>query len=316
MSKRASLDSQFFNVMEQSTELGRSKHSDKGTENNQDHTIIYSRADRQNLSDASKDLVGYIKQNYSEVKYVRDIKPEMVQNFLDTKMGNSQATIDKTWSLVGKIERMTEQVYSIKLDWKENMEKPESEVAGKIRDISFDPKDWNAIKELIDSKSSISKSSEGLLVARDFGLRAESVTNIRTKDITFGEGGASLHIYKDKGNRDRTLTTKDPEVIGRLEDLVKNKGSEERLIPIEPDSINRQLARLETELGIREKYQEAKTGVHSIRKMWAKEQFVSHMDSGMTKQAAMDNVSVELGHGKGRNELMETYIGQETLEQY
>ena len=316
MSKRASLGNQFFNVMQECTELGRSKHSDKGTENNSDHTIIYSRADRQNLSDTSKDLVGHIKQNNSEVKFVRDIKPEMVQNFLDTKMGNSQATIDKTWSLVGKIERMTEQVYSIKLDWKKNMEKPESEVAGKIRDISFDPKDWDKIKELIDNKSIISKSLEGLLISRDFGLRAESVTNIRTKDITLSQGGASLHIYKDKGNRDRTLITRDLNVIGRLEDLVKNKGAEDRLIPIKPDSINRQLARLETELGIREKYQKARTGLHAIRKMWAKEQFISHMESGMIKQEAMDKTSEDLGHGKNRNELMMVYIGKETLDQY
>jgi hypothetical protein len=317
MSKNPSLNHQFFYVLEECTELGRSKHSDKGTENNLNHTIIYSRADRQGLADTAKDFVGYIKENYNEVRNVRDIKPEMVQNFIDTKVVNTKNSIEKTWSHLGKIERMADQVFSIKLDWKEKMQKPESDIIGKIRTISFDPNDWKLIKGLIDSKGEkLAISDKGLILGRSFGLRAESITNISAKDVTITEGAASLFIHHDKGNRDRTLTTKDPNIIANLESLVKNKRGDDILIPIKPGSINKELARLETDLGIRGKYQEAKTGVHAIRKMWAKEQFINHMENNLTKQEGMDKVSQSLGHGKNRNELMIIYIGQETLSQY
>lgn len=313
MGSRASLGNQFFYVLQESTEFGRDKHSDKFSKNNENQTVIYSYADRTAIADTSKQLASYIKEHYSDVRMIRDIKPEMIQKFINSKNNTSQMTIDKIWSHVGKIERMADKVYKIELSWKENIAKPES-IRDKVRDVSFEPEDWGKVKNYLDHKDKLTLSDRGILIGRDFGLRVESVTNIYVKNFTIQDGEVAIYIQKDKGGRSRTLYSRDPEVIKHLKDAAQGKGPEDKLIPVKPDSINRQLTRIEEKLGIREDYKTAKTGMHSIRKMWAREHYVVYREQGLSKQDALDRVSEALGHGKNRNELMDVYIGKSVID--
>lgn len=93
---RASLNNQFFNVLNKCTELGRDKHSDKASGVNSEHLVIYSRKDREALSDTTKQLSTYTKENYAGVKLIKDITPNMIQNFLDSKVNTTQ--FSGTWS--------------------------------------------------------------------------------------------------------------------------------------------------------------------------------------------------------------------------
>lgn len=68
------------------------------------------------------------------------------------------------------------------------------------------------------------------------------------------------------------------------------------------------LDRAEKALNIREKYADADTGLHSIRKMLAQELYDKYRKDGMSKKDALNHVSEYLGHGKDRMETMRQYV--------
>lgn len=72
----------------------------------------------------------------------------------------------------------------------------------------------------------------------------------------------------------------------------------ERIVDIKEDSVNKQLSRVEEALGIREKYKNACTGIHSIRKMVAQREYDRCRNGGMARKQAMEWVSAYLGHSR------------------
>lgn len=60
------------------------KHSLKAQGKN--NSKIYSYSDRKNLIDLSSDFANWLKINYPEIKQIKDIGPNHIQKFLNTKI--------------------------------------------------------------------------------------------------------------------------------------------------------------------------------------------------------------------------------------
>ena len=83
-------------------------------------------------------------------------------------------------------------------------------------------------------------------------------------------------------------------------------GEYERICPIQSDSVNKAVQRCMERVGIAEKYKN--TSIHSIRKMYAQQEFDKYREQGMEIDKALGQVSVQLGHGENRLELMREYV--------
>lgn len=156
-------------------------------------------------------------------------------------------------------------------------------------------------------ESSFSNSNSSAKVAIQLtaraGLRVSECVKLQGRDIDLNKG--VIIVIDGKGGRDREVTI-------RLEDkqfwtdLKAQYNDYERLCPVKEDSINKAISREMEKLELKDKYED--TSIHAIRKMYAQEQFDRYRDEGMEIREALGAVSVDLGHGANRIELMKEYV--------
>ena len=84
-----------------------------------------------------------------------------------------------------------------------------------------------------------------------------------------------------------------------LREQIKGKNPQDKVFGVKKGSVNRYLRRRCEKLNICTPNGEVKSGVHSIRKLWA-EQFAEK--NGVVK------TMVALGHGEDRKDLEDTYL--------
>lgn len=283
---------------------GEDKHSDKATGIFDQHLKIYDADTLKNLLNLGNQLGKYVRGNNPEVRKIYNIKEEHIESFLESKVNNcTQQTINNYKSRICMLQRLTNDKYRCNVTWY-NVDVPKSKVADKIRTKVFEFEDWNNIKNIILNKQELCKSDCAILLGGAFGLRVTSTTKIMLKDINLEKG--TLLIYKDKGGRSRTLKieTKEQQQACKII-LDKYKIQSGKILNINPDSVNKQLARYEKRLGIREKYKGAKTGIHSIRKMVSQDTYDKYR-STHTKEETIAYVNKILGHSAERS--IENYV--------
>ncbi|MGL5648045.1 MAG: tyrosine-type recombinase/integrase, partial [Clostridium sp.] len=174
----------------------------------------------------------------------------------------------------------------------------------KIRDKQMEIKDWQNLKKIVNPNA-----DKALDVARYFGLRISAVVKLQKRDINLKNG--YVKVVDSKGKKTRKVeiaTEKQMEVAKKLYNSVL--GARERIVPIQADSVNRELNRKMQELGIKKEYE--KTSTHAVRKLYALETFNRAKAKGMSTMEAREYVSEQLGHtqerGDSDEELMKTYV--------
>lgn len=292
-------------IINQNFKEGVSKHSLKSDGSRSEHSKVYSYAERKNLIDTTSKLANYMSEKYPEVKYVRDIQNTHIQSFLnDNAQGWTRSTIDVRCSHISKLERLAEQTYKgSNFNFYHDIVKPTGR--DNTREIAMTRQDYN--KLLLHTRESTSESRYAIEFAGRFGLRVAELSKLQYRDIQQQENGSyRLNIVDSKGGRDRVIeVTKesDKSFLGQF------KGSEtDRIIPYQSDSINKFVNRHLEACGLTQ-YIDAKTSIHSIRKMVAQEKFDECRANGQTRQESLDTVSHFLGHNDNRNDLMARYIG-------
>lgn len=298
---------QFLHAIDANFRKGMDKHSDqksgiRATER------IYSFSDRRNLIDFSANLANFLKVNYPEVKMIKDIKPSMIQEFLDQKAKTcTQATLEQYVSKLNKLEKIVNSTYkTVNVSWSKEVQIPTSELGrDKIRDIAFSREDLDLILRKAEEMNSTSQAKIAIECAARFALRVSETCHIRLSDID--EQKMQLHIHESKGGRSRDIEISKDD-LAFLKKAFEGKSENERLISIKEDSVNRWLSRMEEKCGIREKYRNTKSGVHAIRKMKAQELYDEYRQAGYSKEEALAKTSVYLGHGENRKKLMEQYV--------
>ena len=112
------LKHQFIHAIEDNFKEGMDKHSMKANGQRNDGKI-FSYSDRKNLIDVACNFSNYMKENYKDIKMVKDIKVEHIQNFLNQKSNEcSNATLKQYESKFNKLEKIINNTYKANADFK------------------------------------------------------------------------------------------------------------------------------------------------------------------------------------------------------
>lgn len=290
MSKNRNLKYQFLNSIQKNFKEGVNKHSLK-KEGTKKGNEIFSYSQRKNLIDLSSNFSNWMKENHNEVKFVKDINKEHVQEFLNSKREScSQATLDNYQSQFNKLESVVNYTYNTNVDYHSQKIISTKNGGGKIRNDMLSKQDYNKLMQ-----STNTNFTNALSLSYNYGLRASECSKLKGSD--FKEDG--LHIVDSKGKRSRIIPYEDKQQIA-LKEKFENLG---RICNCRTQSLQQSFNREKQKLGI-----SSKSDFHASRKAYATNKFQEYRNQGEDVQQALDHVSKNLGHGKNRNELMKAYI--------
>lgn len=285
---------QFKNIIDRHFVEGMDKHSLKAS-GEMTGDRIFSYADRKNLIDLSSNFSNFMKENYPEVKLLKDIDSNHVQAFLNSKCSEcSQQTLSQYQSRFRKLERLANSTYHIEVDY-HNTTVPLSLKNGgaKIRNILLSDTDYT--KMLSTTNNNLRNA---LLLSKHFGLRAAECSKLKYSDVK--ENG--IQIIDSKGKRSRFVPVenrKQKEVLKQFQQI-----KEGRVCPVQTGSLQQAFNRQAKKQSIC-----IDNGAfHTLRKSYATEKYQEYRQSGLSVQQSLDKVSQNLGHGSNRNDLMKEYI--------
>lgn len=294
------LKHQFLHAINDNFKESMDKHSMKADGKINDGKI-FSFSDRKNLIDVACNFSNYMKENYKEIKMVRDIRAEHIQNFLNKKAtGCSSATLKQYESKFNKLEKIINNTYKVNTKFK-GFKLPAGRENTKIRNTSMSKNDFKKLENYFESSRSSGKTAIEL-TART-GLRVSECVKLQGRDIDIKKN--IIHVQDGKGGRSRDIPIreKDKDYFVKLKAGVSDF---DRICPVRADSINKSVDRAMKNIGIRDKYKD--TSIHCIRKMFAQNEFDRCREEGKTIKESLQEVSVLLGHGKDRMELMKHYV--------
>lgn len=254
---------------------------------------IYSYSDRQNLLDFTCNFANYMKQEHPEIKMARDIKTEHIQSFLSSKANNcTQNTLKQYVSKVNKMEKLINATYNTDLKFNVSCPKAFTESS---RTQQMSQEHYN---KLINNMRE-GNGRNGLMMAKEFGLRVSEVVNMKQKDIDLNKG--VVRVIGGKGGRNREVPINTSSQRNLAEKLYNSVTSaNERIVPIKEDSVNQSLNRAMDRLNIKNEYKDS--GIHSARKLYAQNEYDRLRAEGMEIKEALGQVSENLGHSRERGE--------------
>lgn len=301
----ASLKHSMFSAIDSAFSPGRSKHSDKASKvDTKEH--IYSYRQYNNLKDLASNFSGFCKER--GIKKMGKLSPDVAKNFLETKRkeGVSEQTIKVYRSELDKIGICMSNFYNRNINLKAEKLEPREQAKdqAKLRTVAMSDKD---LQRFLDSKTRLSESKMGIILSRSFGLRVSEVVKLRPCDVS--ERG--IQIVQSKGGRDRYIPARTEQQREVIRQLKSNFGADklpnERYFRTKENSMNRYLHKGLERIGIKT-YSDHKTGFHCLRKAYATEYYKSLRASGKSHKEAWDEVSQDLGHGRGREDLFRVYV--------
>lgn len=272
---------------------------------NMDGKRVFSFSDRKNLIDLSAHFSGYMSEHHPEVRQLRDIQTDHIQGFLDSKAATvSQATLQQYESRFRKLELQINDTYkSAHVDF-HSIVTPCSQVngGGKIRNQMLAPSHF---EQLVNTTSNPSLRT-GLILSREFGLRAAEISKLKTSDITMPSDGKAgeIRIVDSKGKRTRVLEIR-PDQTASVEKALSNCCGG-RVVDCQTGSLQKAFRRELQRSGLAESYPNG--SYHLTRKLYATERYSALRQSGCSVKQALDRVSRDLGHGANREQLMKEYI--------
>lgn len=300
------LQYQFLNAIDNAFNGGgHDKHTDK--HNGKYLDTVYSFGERSNLVELSAQVGKFIKEKYPDVRKILDIKQDVIQEFINSKVDTcNKETLGQYVSRIHKLESIVNNTYKGNVIWYKDLITPASNLSNdKTRDIAMTKEDYNSILNRSYTMESKSNAVIAIELAGRFGMRVTETCKFQPRDMNLNN--MKIHIHESKGGRSRDINIK-PGDVGYLKKITEGKQLDKNIIGIKEDSVNKYLARAEEAIGIRERYKNADTGIHCIRKMVAQERYDEYRKNGLTKKESMDKVSEYLGHGANRQETMEQYV--------
>lgn len=295
MSKNRNLKYQFMNAIQKNFKERMNKHSLK-KEGAKKGSEIFSYAQRKNLIDLSSNFSNWMKINHGEIKYVRDIKQEHVQEFLNSKRELcSQATLDNYKAQFCKLECIVNRTYHVNVNYHTSIIYSNKNNGGKIRSNMCTQKQYEKLLQTTNENLKI-----GLKMSKVFGLRASEITKFNcSKDIKLD----GIQIVDSKGKRSRFIECETQEQKQLLQELQQKQG---RLCPIHTQSLEQAFNRECKKQGVI--INSGNGAFHSLRKLFATQEYKRNREEGLEIQESLNKVSKRLGHNENRNKLMKTYI--------
>lgn len=291
---------QFLNAIDKNFKEGMDKHSLKSS-GQMNGARVFSYSDRKNLIDVASNFSNWMKQEHPEVKQVKDVNSNHIQGFLNSKKDTcSQATLKQYANKFNKLEKVVNNTYNTNANYK-GFAIPTTKEQTKIRNSSMSKADFKKLETGFSNSKSSAKTA--IQLSAKCGLRVSETTKLQGRDINLSKG--VINVVDSKGGRSREVPIR-PQDKAYFTDLKAQYKDYERICPVKPDSINKAIQREMEKQGIAEKYQD--TSIHSIRKMYAQNEFDRLREEGHSITESLKEVSVLLGHGEDRMELMQQYV--------
>ena len=292
---RRNLKYQFLQAINSSFRESMDKHSDKANGiRNTDK--IYSYSSRSNLIDLSANFANYMRETYPNIHKVSEIQTKHIQSFLNSKTENcSQSTLNQYSAQFRKLEKCVNAKYHCNVNYSD-VATPASckNGGGKIRNVMLSQNDFRTL--IINTRNLNLKKA--LTLSYHFGLRAAECAKLKFEDIK----NTGISIIDSKGKRSRFIPAETKKQKQILEQF-KEKG-QGRICPIQHQSLEQAFRRELKKNGI-----VIQNGAfHTCRKAYATQKYKEYRESGLSVKEAMSKVSVNLGHGASRFELMKEYI--------
>ena len=313
-----SLKNQVLHAISKSKSFGTDKHALKrkgqayqGNKGGKIHSYSTFRA----RQDVAKNFCNYMKNNYPEVRQANDLTSEHAQSFLNdcAVKGCSGDTLKSYKSQLSGIEKNINSVYHANTNLSA-VTVPKGRTAA-IRCNAMKQEHLQALK---DSYREFSTGYNALTLAEACGARNEELCHIQNRDITIHNSNyATVHIENGKGGRSRDIEIRNAEHVQNLQDLKNHLGANptERACPVTNRSLLNNLERhmksTYTSDGISIKSQYQNQEFHSIRKMFAQNQYDNCRNASMSKEESFKYVTQQLGHNRIDSDLMNRYISNQ-----
>jgi site-specific recombinase XerD len=292
MSKNRNLKYQFNNIINNNFKEGMNKHSIKQTGKTGSEVFSYSQ--RSNLLDVSSNFSNYMKETHPEIKQLKDINSNHVQEFLNNKKATcSQATLDNYRQSFNKLERLANSTYKTDVNWHDTAS-PTSlkNGGGKLRSDALSSENYNTLLK----NSTNQNFKNALKLSQNFGLRASECSKLKYEDIS----DKGINVVDSKGGRSRFVPCETSTQKEVLSEFLDKSG---RVCDCQTSSLQQAFNREKQKNGI-----ESSSDFHACRKAYATQKFKEFREEGQEVEEALNNVSARLGHGENRQKLMRAYI--------
>lgn len=309
------IQQQFFYSIEKNRVRGQSKRADRLDPHKSTKDKIYSDGRERCLKDTAKQFSKFIKSNYPEIKYIKDIRPEHLQAFIDTHAAQwTKQTQDEKISQMRKLEHLARETYGIKkINITEGVQKRDKITKATTRNISMSPRDLELIRENLANGRTAAKIAVELTARA--GLRNREAAHLKPENIDIKNRVINI-TEGAKGGKYRTIPIRDKDFY-YFKELKESVPEGAYICDVKPASISRGIRRALENCGLSKKYE--KTSEHAIRKLYAKERMeeltgtTTRSDPRENKKElkAWQQVQQELGHTDNfRPKLYEVYILQ------
>ena len=264
---------------------------------------IFSYGEKYRLKQLAKSFQIYAKENELNIKLVKDIRSENIQDFLEKakERGCTQNTINSYANSLFKIQNTLNSAYNLNLKWREEIAIPQVEKKSSSTrgvDSVISREDYNKI--LNYARENESQSGLALQMQNWLGVRVEEIARIKKEFISLKD--KTITFKNNKGGK--VLIRNIPEdKIDFVKSVIEHNFHEDRLFSIEGKSINKYLNRVQDQLGLK------RHSNHDIRRLVAQEKYDSFREDGMSIKDAANETSKWLSHGDDRLNMLErSYI--------
>ena len=312
MAKKKNLKSNLHRLLQKQTRLGTGKRMQKKSGVNI-QAFIYSKRTADKMHRLATTFGNFMRQNHPQVRHLSQIRPEHITEYYRDRGAQwSQSTCQEYESQFRKLAVMANAAYpDCHLDLSEVHFKREMPDPGQDsgRGRAMSEEDYQAL----DSAMFHSQSRARFIprIARSIGARLEEACSIKAEHIVLKSPRGpyvALRNCKNGRNRDVPIRDRDLPFWQKLKTFLERSGWPNACGGIACSSVSKAIRRALKKLGLSEKY--SKTGIHAIRKLYARERYREELLKGEESRKAWSAVQQELGHGPGyRTKLFRVYIG-------
>lgn len=269
----------------------------------QNKEYIFSKRTAENTAEKSKTFVNYIKENFN-VKFVKDITPEMVKSFLDSRNTKSQKTITAYKNMLYKVDVAIRLKFGCKGFYNETISNYKLDKENTVKTNSKRLYTDTEIKQILSVDSKYSKELKFMSVV---GCRVHEMCFVKVKNFDL----KNMTVYiEGKGGRPSNRPIL-PTEINFIKELIKDKGQDERVfkVPLNEQKtrsiIGSEIRRITKNLDL-----PISSKCHEFRKYAAQNYFKYLVNScGYSVKAAEEiTVSKLLSHGENREDLKNIYL--------
>lgn len=278
---RTSLKNQFKHAILTNSKLGDSKRADRLNGVNVDE-YVYSKQTLNALIDRTNHLSKYVKENFPDVKYIKDITPAMFSQYFESQNGWNHRTRYEILHHFKKIEKIVSDRYSFDChftSWINVKKDGSTDEYNKVRNRRMTDDDYQKI--LNSFSNSQSNGAIAMEIARRVGLRVNEIAHLKRECINIKKGIVEIREGAKNGRyRDVPIKFQDRDFFIRIKKnhTSFNNGSDYVTGGVKADSLNRAIRRkmeiIHDDIygNLSKKYD--KTTTHAIRKLWAYERMV------------------------------------------